>query len=284
MTVDMTAHDPSMPIDGLIRVDRDGALATIWLDRPRKRNAMTYGMWRGLLDACADLAADAAVRVVIVRGAGGNFCAGADIAELHSQRPTGEPSFMEMNIAAEAALAALPKPTIALVEGDCIGGGCAIAIDCDLRIAVLGSRFGITPARLGVVYPSASLERVVDLLGPASTKQLLFTADLIDAGIAASIGLVNEVHSDIAVAHDRVHQLATDLVARSALTQAATKAMVAAIHRTGGVPADLAAAWAREVTVSGESVEGAAAFTEKRPPQFPWRPNSSQRSAAQPSD
>ena len=274
MTVDMTTHDPAMPVDGLIRVDRDGALATIRLDRPRKRNAMTYGMWRGLLDACTDLAADAAVRVVIVRGAGGNFCAGADISELHSLRPPDEPSFMEMNIAAEAALAALPKPTIALIEGDCIGGGCAIAIDCDLRIAALGARFGITPARLGVVYPPASLERVVDLLGPASTKQLLFTADLIDAGFAASIGLVNEVHPDIAAAHDRAQQVATDMVQRSALTQAATKAMVTSIHRTGGVPADLAAAWAQEVTESGESVEGAAAFTEKRTPQFPWRPRS----------
>ena len=284
MTVDMTHHDASMPVDGLIRVDRDGALATIWLDRPRKRNAMTYDMWHGLHDACADLAGDAEVRVVIVRGVGGNFCAGADIAELHSQRPMGELSFMEMNTAAEAALAALPKPTIALVEGDCIGGGCAIAIDCDLRIAVQGSRFGITPARLGVVYPPASLERVVDLLGPAATKHLMFTGDLVDTGVAASLGLVNEVHSDIAAALDRAHQLAADMVTRSALTQAATKAMVTAIRRTGAVPADLAAAWGHEVTMSGESVEGAAAFTEKRPPRFPWRSDSSAASAVEPSD
>jgi enoyl-CoA hydratase/carnithine racemase len=111
----------------------------------------------------------------------------------------------------------------------------------------------------------------------------LFTGDLIDAGVAASLGLVNEVHPDIAAAHDRARQLATDMVARSALTQAATKAMVAAIHRTGGVPGDLAAAWAQEVADSGESVEGAAAFTEKRTPEFPWRPRSSPASAGEPS-
>ena len=268
----MTTHEDPAPADGAVRVDRRGAVGTIWLDRPHKRNAMTYGMWRGLRDAAGDLDADASIRVVIVRGAGGHFCAGADIGELHANRPSGEPSFMEMNIAAEAALAALAKPTIALIEGDCIGGGCAIAIDCDLRIAVSGSRFGITPARLGVVYPPASLERVVDLLGPAATKQLLFTAELIDADAAIALGLLGEVWPDVAAAHDRVQRLAVDMVERSALTQAATKAMVTAVQRTGSVPAELAASWSAEVARSGESVEGATAFTEKRPPHFPWRP------------
>jgi enoyl-CoA hydratase/carnithine racemase len=280
MTVEMTTQAAAMPGDGLVRIERDGVLATIWLDRPAKRNAMTYLMWRGLRDACAELAAEDDVRVVMVRGAGGHFCAGADIGELHAPRAVGELSFMEMNMAAEAALASMPKPTIALIEGDCIGGGCAIAIDCDLRIATGGARFGITPARLGVVYPPASLERVVDLLGPAFTKQLLFTADLIDAGHAASAGLVNEVHPDIAAAQDRADQLVEAMVARSALTQAATKAMVTAIQRSGGVPAEVAAAWAEEVTVSGESVEGAAAFTEKRAPNFRWRPSHGPRSTA----
>ena len=267
----MTTHEDPVPADDSVRVERGGAIATIWLDRPHKRNAMTYGMWRGLRDAALDLAADASIRVVIVRGAGGHFCAGADIGELHVERPSGEPSFMEMNNSAEAALAAIAKPTIALIEGDCIGGGCAIAIDCDLRIAVSGSRFGITPARLGVVYPPASLERVVDLLGPAATKQLLFTAELIDTDAAIALGLLGEVWPDVAAAQVRVQHLAAHMVERSALTQAATKAMVAAIQRTGGVSAELAASWNAEVTRSGESVEGATAFTEKRQPQFPWR-------------
>lgn len=257
-----------------VRVERDGAVATIWLDRPAKRNAMTYAMWRSLRDVCGELAVDAGVRVVIVRGTGGHFCAGADIGELHAPRAVGEPSFMEMNMAAEAALAGLPKPTIALIDGDCIGGGCAIAIDCDLRIATRAARFGITPARLGVVYPPASVERVVDLLGPANAKHLLFTGELVDVDRAVRMGLVGEVHDDIAAASERVAALAADMAQRSALTQAASKAMIAAIARMGAVPVEMAYHWSEESQRSGESLEGAAAFAAKRAPSFRWMPGS----------
>ena len=166
-------------MDG-IRVERRGPVATIWLDRPTKRNAMSYAMWAGLEAACLELGDDAQVRVVVLRGAGGHFCAGADISELLAERAPGTPTFHDVNMAAEHALATLPKPTVAFVEGDCIGGGCALAIDCDLRIAVDGARFGITPAKLGVVYPAPSMERVGRLLGLAAAKHLLFTGRLVD--------------------------------------------------------------------------------------------------------
>jgi enoyl-CoA hydratase/carnithine racemase len=257
---------------GNVRVERGGTVATIWLDRPHKRNAMTYRMWRQMRDICLALAGDAEVRVVIVRGAGDHFCAGADISELHVARPSGEPSFMDMNMEAESALAELPQPTVALIAGDCIGGGCAIAIDCDLRIATADARFGITPARLGVVYPVASIERLVGLLGPAAAKQLLFTGDLIDAAHAQRLGLVGEVLNGTATAAQRVDQLASDMAARSALTQAAAKSMIAAVLREGAVSPDLVAHWIAEAAKSGDSVEGAAAFAERRLPRFSWRP------------
>lgn len=250
-------------------VSVQGAVGTITLDRPSKRNAVTFDMWVALGDAARALAADPGVRVVVVRGAGEHFCAGADITELLAERPAGTASFMDVNMAAEHALATLPKPVIAVVQGDCIGGGCALAIDCDLRIATAGSRLGITPAKLGIVYPPASLERAVRLLGPAA-KRLLYTGELIDAAEAQRIGLVDEVLPADAI-EARVAELCATLAERSLLTQAATKQMIAAVAEHGVVSADLADTWAREVTISGEMAEGVAAFVERRAPRFPWR-------------
>jgi len=246
-----------------------GAVGTITLNRPAKRNAVTYAMWVALGDACNRLAADPLVHVVVLRGAGAHFCAGADITELLAPRPPGQPSFMDVNMAAEHALATLPKPVVAVVKGDCIGGGCALAIDCDLRLASTEARFGITPAKLGIVYPPPSLERAVRLLGPVA-KRLLFTGDLIDAADGHRIGLVDELLAPDQL-EGRVLELSDTLAQRSLLTQAATKEMVAAVLERGVVSAELADSWAREVTLSGEMAEGVAAFEQRRTPQFPWR-------------
>lgn len=245
-----------------------GPVGTITLDRPAKRNAVNYEMWFALAAACRQLTADVTVRVVVLRGAGEHFCAGADIADLLATRAENEPTFMEANMAAENLLAAMPKPTIAVIQGDCIGGGCALAIDCDFRLATDDSRFGITPAKLGIVYPPASLERAVALLGPAA-KRLLFTGDLIGATEAHRIGLVDELLAADTI-ETRLYELCTTLAQRSLLTQAATKEMIAEVTVQGVVSAELAQRWAGEVTASGEMAEGVAAFTERRPPQFPW--------------
>lgn len=254
--------------EGSVRAERSGAVATVVLDRPDKRNAMTYSMWAALERTCGEVLADPGVRVVVVRGAGGNFCAGADIGDLLATRAAGEPGFIEVNMAAEQALATLPRPTVAVIEGDCIGGGAALAIDCDIRIAARGARFGITPAKLGVVYPAPSLERVVRLLGP-SAKRLLFTGDLIDADEALRLGLVDEV-VDPASLDDRVAALCATLAARSLLTQVAVKEMVAAVAEHGVVPVSMVEAWQHEANTSGETAEGVAAFGERRAPAFPW--------------
>ena len=244
------------------------SVGTITLDRPSKRNAVTYDMWVALGHACRALGGDPMVRVVVLRGAGDHFCAGADIGELLAERPAHVPSFMDVNMIAEHALAHLAKPTVAFVQGDCIGGGCALAIDCDIRIAVEGSRFGITPSKLGIVYPPASLERVVRLIGPAA-RRLLYTGDLIDAHEALHLGLVDEV-LPAERAEERLAELCATLAQRSLLTQAATKEMIAAVLSHGAVPADLADAWAREVAVAADPTEGVAAFTERRAPRFSW--------------
>ncbi|MEP7046443.1 MAG: enoyl-CoA hydratase-related protein [Ilumatobacteraceae bacterium] len=255
--------------DEQIRLSRDGAVATLWLNRPAKRNAMTYAMWARLHELSQQLASDREVRVVVLRGTGDHFCAGADIIEINVARSAGELSFGQVNVAAETALAALPKPTVAFVTGDCIGGGCSLAIDCDFRIATADARFGITPAKLGIVYPSSALERTMHLLGPAVTKRLLFTGELIGAEAAHRVGLVDEV-GDAADAEERLATLTGVLAARSLLTQAATKSMVASIAAAGHVSADLQAHWAEIAATSTDLAEGVAAFAEKRRPRFTW--------------
>ncbi|MEP7112642.1 MAG: enoyl-CoA hydratase-related protein [Ilumatobacteraceae bacterium] len=260
----------SVEPDELIRVTRDGSVATIWLNRPAKRNAMNYSMWTMMEESVVRLGADPEVRVVVLRGVGEHFCAGADITELSVPRHVGERSFSDVVNAAETVLADLPKPTIAFVSGDCIGGGCSLAIDCDIRIASSDARFGITPAKLGIVYPSAALERVTHLLGPSATKRMLFTGELMTAEEARRIGLVDEV---VAVEVDGEEELATltgVLAARSLLTQAATKAMVADVMTHGRVPIEVDGYWRGVVAGAPDSAEGVAAFVEKRPPRFTW--------------
>ena len=251
-----------------IVVSIEGSVGTITLHRAAKRNAVTYDMWVALGEACHRLAAEPSVRVVVLRGDGAHFCAGADITELLAERPHGTASFTDANMAAEHALATLPKPTVAVIHGDCIGGGCALAIDCDFRLAVDDARFGITPAKLGIVYPAASLERAVHLLGPAA-KRLLYTGDLIDAAEAHRIGLVDELLPADAI-DARIVALCDTLAQRSLLTQAGTKSMVASVLAHGSVPADLADLWAREVAAAPDQAEGVAAFVERRAPRFTW--------------
>jgi enoyl-CoA hydratase/carnithine racemase len=249
-----------------LRVSVTGALATITIDNPAKRNAMTAAMWRQLPELLEKLQNQPVVRVVQLTGAGNTFCAGADIANL---RDIGtDMAAGNLAVAAEQALAAFPKPTLARIDGDCVGGGCQLALACDLRIASPGARFGITPARLGVVYPASSTARLVHTVGVANAKWLLLTASLAPAAEALRIGLIHEVAEDLDA---RVAELAEVLASRSLLSQAAMKEIVA-MTAGGDLDAARVEEWMRLVRDSGEAAEGAAAFLQRRPPEFPWQP------------
>jgi len=255
-----------------VAVTHDDGVATLWLDRPAKHNAVTYEMWQTIADRCAELADDPSVRVLVVRGRGDHFCAGADIGGLDAV--DGE-RYSAANRAADDGLASFPKPTIACISGSCIGGGAELAIACDLRIADRTARFGITPARLGIVYPPFALERAVRVIGASASKHLLFTAEIVDADRALRIGLVDEVHEDAAATTARVAQLARTMAGdRSLLTQVASKEMVDEVVLDGTVDPATAARWAATVAASGDRAEGIAAFLERRPPVFGWRPPS----------
>ncbi|MGW7428426.1 enoyl-CoA hydratase/isomerase family protein [Streptomyces sp. NPDC054861] len=246
------------PTEPHLKTSVADGVATVVVSNPAKRNAMTAGMWRSLPGLLAPLAADPAVRALVLTGEGGTFCAGADISTLR------EPGDEQQSLAvrAEEALAAFPKPTLAAVRGYCVGGGSQLAAACDLRFAEEGALFGITPSKLGIVYPSSSTRRLTALVGPSAAKYLLFSGELIDTERALRTGFVDEVlpSGDL---EKRVAAFTGVLVARSLLTQAAAKEF--ADGRT-----DRDAYWAEQARGSGDTAEGVAAFLERRAPRFTY--------------
>ncbi|PCG82849.1 enoyl-CoA hydratase [Streptomyces sp. WZ.A104] len=233
-------------------------VATLVITHPAKRNAMTAAMWRSLPELLERLAADPAVRVLVLTGAGDTFCAGADISTLRESADEAR----GLAVAAEEALAAFPRPTLAAVRGYCVGGGSQLAAACDLRFAEEGASFGITPAKLGIVYASSSTRRLVSLVGPATAKHLLFSGELIGTERALRTGLVDEVLPPGGL-DKRVEEYVRVLASRSQLTQAAAKEFAAG--RT-----DRDAYWAGEARGSGDTGEGVAAFLERRAPRFTY--------------
>ncbi|POX49586.1 enoyl-CoA hydratase/isomerase family protein [Streptomyces sp. Ru72] len=233
-------------------------VATVVIHHPAKRNAMTAGMWEALPPLLDALAADPTVRVLVLTGQGATFCAGADISTLQDSPEEAQ----RLAVLAEEALAAFPAPTLAAVRGHCVGGGAQLAAACDLRFAEEGALFGVTPAKLGIVYPASATRRLAALVGPATTKYLLFSGELIDAGRALRTGLVDELLPEGEL-DKRIAEFNRVLAARSQLTQAAAKEF--ANGRT-----DREAYWTEQARGSGDTAEGVAAFLERRTPRFTW--------------
>ncbi|MEU5628701.1 enoyl-CoA hydratase/isomerase family protein [Streptomyces tendae] len=234
------------------------SVATVVIHHPAKRNAMTVAMWRALPRLLEDLATDPGVRALVLTGEGGTFCAGADISTLRESAEEAQ----ELSVRAEEALAAFPKPTLAAVRGHCVGGGAQLAAACDLRFAEETALFGVTPAKLGVVYAASATRRLVALTGPATAKYLLFSGELIDAARALRTGLVDEVLPEGEL-DKRVAEFTRVLASRSLLTQAAAKEF--ANGRT-----DRDSHWTAQARRSGDTAEGVAAFLERRQPRFGW--------------
>jgi enoyl-CoA hydratase/carnithine racemase len=246
----MTGDDETDPL--LLGVD--GPVATITINR-----------LPGLLAAAAAMAG---VRVLVVRGAGRtSFSAGADISEFGTARTTPEQAaaYDEAVLSAEEALATFPHPTIAAIHGYCYGGGCGLAIACDLRFASPAARFAITPAKLGLVYPLRPTKRLVDLVGPSRAKLILMSGADYDARQAQAFGLVDEVHDDLDAA---VAEFTALLASRSGVTQRAVKQTIARIL-DGVTHDDEPHARLRAAALaSPDYAEGVRAFLERRPPRF----------------
>ena len=252
-------------------ITRSDDVVTVWLNRPEKRNAVTFEMWEGL-PRVLDEVADHGARVLVIRGRGGHFCAGADITGLGRRlADAGTPGgYREVNALAEEALVAFGAPTVAVLEGNCIGGGWQIASACDLRLATSDLLLGITPAKLGITYPLGAVARTVSLCGPSTTKRLLFTAELIKARESKELGLVDYV-VDPSEIEGSLDALTTELAERSLLTQLATKATVNALAAERTSAAEALAAYEQIARDSVDLDEGLAAFDERRPARFRWR-------------
>jgi enoyl-CoA hydratase/carnithine racemase len=246
-----------------IRLEHEGSIARLLIDRPEKRNAFTQAMWEALPDLVAEAAASDARAIVLQSATPGMFCAGADIAELLENKD--DAAWRAANQAAinraQYDLTRAVKPVIAFVDGDCVGGGCGLALAADIRIATPRARFGITPANLGLVYPLHDTKLLVDAIGPGQAKRLLFSAALIDAGEALRTGLVEQIA-------ESADDLAATIAAKSAHSTAGIKGFVRRIL-DGQVDddAETLAAFAEAFTLP-DFAEGTSAFVEKRKPKF----------------
>ncbi len=188
-----------------ILIERDAQVATITLNNPDKLNAMDLSMWQGLTEAIQDLSADDTLRCVVLRGAGDKaFAAGADIAEFDTMRANAAQAqqYGEITNATMRAIAECRHPTIALIQGACVGGGLEIASMCDLRICGRSSRFGVPVNRLGLVMSYGELGGLVALAGPATALEIVLEGRVFDADEALHKRLVNRVVADEAVADE----------------------------------------------------------------------------------
>jgi enoyl-CoA hydratase len=249
---------------------RDGAIATLHLNRLAKRNALTLEMWRRLMALVEEADRDTAVKVIVVTGEGDTFAAGADIDEFEQtfSDPKVADQVAEITYESQKRLARSMKPTIAKVRGACIGGGCGIAICCDFRFADETAKFAITPAKLGIVYSVAETKRLVDTVGAARAKDILYTGRILDAAEALSIGLVDKF-VPAAQLDDVVQAYANQIAASSQFTTRGAKRIVQMI--LDGADDDTRET--RRLFVDAFSgpdfKEGFTAFTQKRKPNFP---------------
>lgn len=255
---------------GTVTFARAGAVATVTLSHPGKLNAISVAMWQALASGFAALAADRSLRCVVVRGADGSFAAGADIAEFPEVRGDAASlrHYHTQTIApALAAVAACPHPTVAMIEGVCVGGGLEIASQCDLRIAGAGSRFGVPINRLGFPMAPGELTGLLALAGRATTLEILLEGRVFDAAEAERKGLLTRVVADAALAAE-VDATVARLCAGAPLAARINKATIA---RLSPLPAPLTAA---ELDAhfayahSRDHAEGVAAFLAHRPPVF----------------
>ncbi|GJD53151.1 Short-chain-enoyl-CoA hydratase [Methylobacterium crusticola] len=243
-------------------------VATVTINRPGQRNAMTLAMWRGMAALFGRLSADPEVRAIILTGAGEDFSTGADIAEFGLVRgDAGQAEAYEVAVdACSAAIEAAAKPTLAALRGYCLGGGNHLAMACDFRVADPSARIGIPAARLSIVYGVRSTQRLLALVGLPAAKRLLFTAERIDAAEGLRLGFLDRVGPD-ALAEAR--RLAAAMADNAPLSIAGAKAILNGLAMgPGALDPALAEGLIAQAADSHDYREGRAAFADKRKPAF----------------
>jgi len=247
-------------------------VAQLTLSQPARRNALNAAMWAGIPFLLRDLKAEAEsepLKALIVTGDGDHFASGADITEFETLYATPEDA-AETSAAIAAALdtiAEFPVPTVAMIRGACVGGGCGVALACDLRFADSTAKFAITPAKLGLVYPFADLRRLVDTVGLSAAKDMMFSARLVGAEEAFDLGLVDVLAAPEDLENEVMDYLDA-IVGLSGGSLRATKAMFGALEAGQRVDDATTKALFADAFGSEDFREGYAAFLKKRKPDF----------------
>jgi enoyl-CoA hydratase/carnithine racemase len=250
---------------------KDGAIGWLIFNNPARRNAVSVDMWAAIPKALAAFEADPAIRVIVLAGAGDKaFVSGADISQFENMRanPEDNEEYKAVSGGGQAAISRLTKPSIAMIKGFCIGGGLAVALSCDLRIAAEGSRFAIPAAKLGLGYNYAGLATLASIVGPAYAREIMFTARQFTGDEALRMGLINRL-VPLADLEKTIRDYAGMIGANAPLTVKAAKMAVnefvkdASRRDIAKVEAAVDACFA-----SADYAEGRKAFMEKRTPNF----------------
>ena len=247
-------------------------VALVTIDRRARRNALNLAAWRDLAAQCRALAGMRDVRLVVLTGAGGHFCAGADISEFAQVRAdsAGGGAYDREVGACFEALRALPQPSIAAIEGSCVGGGCAVALCCDFRVMAKGARFGIPATKFGTIYSIEECRSLHSVVGLANARRILYSSELFDVVAARQMGFADVVAQEGAV--EAALEFGARMAANAPLALAGAKLILqslasgAAERRRGDIDELI-----RQALDSEDYREGARAFLEKRPANFTGR-------------
>ena len=256
--------------DGPLCLAFDGPLARLLINRPEVRNAMSEAMWDLLISHVQAIAAAPAIKAVVVEGAGMQaFCAGADMAEFAQVYATPERTraYNAKVQQAQIALERLAKPTLAMVRGACVGGGCGIALACDMRVVAQDARLGITPSKIGAAYSLSDTRRLVALVGPACAKDMLFSGRLLDSEEALRVGLVDRC-CDSAQLAEVARACLEPWLTNSSHSIAQAKRSILSIAGIAPTSDQALQAGLEDCYAGPDFAEGYAAFLTKRAPRF----------------